>query len=458
MNSTSSPTLILGVLSERYRQERSSSWTREMLLAHQCASIQALRSFAVERSPFYARFHRGLEARPLSELPVLTKATMMENFDELVTDRSIRLAEVKAFYESGSPELFANRYVVLSTSGSSGLRGMFLFDPDEWLTTLASISRPMLWAGMQPSLSAPMRGAVVAATTATHYSARVPADLDNQWMPNLRIDAGQPLSTIVERLNQWQPEVLATFPPVLRNLAEEQIAGRLHISPRHVGVSAEALTPDIRRLAEQAWNVRVHNTYAATEYAPIATECQYGRMHLVEDGALIEIADERGPVPPGVTGSRVLLTVFGRRTQPLIRYELGDMLRAIEGQCECGRPFQLIDAIEGRTEEALVFPSRAGGVVTIHALTFQRVLETLPVAGWQVIHEGGVVRVLLMGSREPIPPDALARSIATLMEEGGAVPVPVEVHEVAALERGPTGKTPNVMANSARSVPPGAAG
>jgi hypothetical protein len=40
----------------------------------------------LERSPFYRRFHSGLEGRPLSELPVLTKAQLMESFGELVTD------------------------------------------------------------------------------------------------------------------------------------------------------------------------------------------------------------------------------------------------------------------------------------------------------------------------------------------------------------------------------------
>jgi hypothetical protein len=33
---------------------------------------------------------------PLRELPVLTKAMVMEHFDDLVTDRTIRLEDVKA--------------------------------------------------------------------------------------------------------------------------------------------------------------------------------------------------------------------------------------------------------------------------------------------------------------------------------------------------------------------------
>jgi len=42
---------------------------------------------------------------------------------------------------------------------------------------------------------------------------------------------------------------------------------------------------------------------------------------------VIEVVDERGdPVPPGVTGDRVLLTVFDRRTLPLFRYEITGMI------------------------------------------------------------------------------------------------------------------------------------
>jgi phenylacetate-CoA ligase len=45
-----------------------------------------LRQFAYEGSPFYRRFHHGLESAPLAELPVLTKAVLMDHFDEISTD------------------------------------------------------------------------------------------------------------------------------------------------------------------------------------------------------------------------------------------------------------------------------------------------------------------------------------------------------------------------------------
>jgi len=52
---------------------------------HQAGALRDLREFAYSRSRFYQRFHKGLTTRPLHELPVLTKATLMEKFDDLVT-------------------------------------------------------------------------------------------------------------------------------------------------------------------------------------------------------------------------------------------------------------------------------------------------------------------------------------------------------------------------------------
>src|SRR5205085_44076 len=103
-------------------------------------------------------------------------------------------------------------------------------------------------------------------------------------------------------------------------------SGRLHITLRHIATSAEVLTSETRTLVQHVFQVKVADTYGATEYAPIAAECSFGRKHLLEDGAIIEIADER-----------VLLTVFNRWTQPLIRYEISDMIRPATGECECGR-------------------------------------------------------------------------------------------------------------------------
>src|SRR6185503_18161475 len=105
-----------------------------------------LREYAYAHSPFYQKFHRGLTDRPLNELPVLTKAMLMEHFDELVTDSSIRLEKVREFASGkADKKRYLDRYLVTATSGSSGHPGFFLFNESEWITVIASFARGQEW-------------------------------------------------------------------------------------------------------------------------------------------------------------------------------------------------------------------------------------------------------------------------------------------------------------------------
>ena len=127
--------IIFKVLRLRRQLRRRDHWTRRQLEEHQTRSLRLLREHSYARSSFYRRFHAGLMDRPLKELPVLTKAQVMENFDELVTDPSVRLADVEAHLATlRGNERFRERYWVASTSGSTGRRGLFLWNFAEWTT------------------------------------------------------------------------------------------------------------------------------------------------------------------------------------------------------------------------------------------------------------------------------------------------------------------------------------
>jgi YHS domain-containing protein len=71
---------------------RRERWSERELREHQRREVAALRGFASARSPFHRRFHRGLGDAPLGELPVLAKATLLDNFDNISTDPAVRLA------------------------------------------------------------------------------------------------------------------------------------------------------------------------------------------------------------------------------------------------------------------------------------------------------------------------------------------------------------------------------
>jgi phenylacetate-coenzyme A ligase PaaK-like adenylate-forming protein len=119
------------VLRKRARLRRNERWSRRELEAYQARALRDLRDHAVTRSAFYRRLHRGLETRPLDELPVVTKAMLMEHFDDLVVDAAVGRAGVEAHLAGlalGDARCL-DRYWVVSTSGTSGRRGLFLAAP-----------------------------------------------------------------------------------------------------------------------------------------------------------------------------------------------------------------------------------------------------------------------------------------------------------------------------------------
>jgi phenylacetate-CoA ligase len=444
--------IIFRVLALRHRLRRRDRWTRRQLEEHQGRALHRLREHAYARSLFYRRFHEGFTDRPLGQLPVLTKEMVVEHFDELVTDPTVRLADVEAHLAtlSGKDELFNGRYRVASTSGSTGRRGLFVWDPHEWTSVLASYNRSFDWAGVMAGLTHRTKMAVVSSTTPWHQSARVGASVSSPWVPTLRIDSGDPLESIVERLNGFKPKVLVAYASMAHQLAEEQLAGRLRIPPGFVFASSEVLTEQARRRVEEAWDKKPFEVYAATEPAGIASECEQHRgMHLFEDLVITEVVDEKNrPVWPGVYGEKVLVTVLFSRTMPLIRYEMSDSVRlASSPHCPCGRPFALINGIQGRAEDVLHFPATSGERVSVQPIVFHRVMDTVPAGGWQIVQEPEGLMVLLSGVREGFADDTLSDSLRRELEAQGAIVPQVNVRRVPSIPRTTVGKAPLIKSD-----------
>lgn len=444
---------LLHILEQLRKHER---WPRAYLNEFQATALRDLRDYTYARSPFYQRFHAGLTDRPLQELPVLTKAMMMESFDDLVTDRAIHLDLVRKYMVEAAPgSLFLDRYRLNATSGSSGQPGVFLFNRDEWLTIVASFARAHEWAGARVNLTHRMKMATVASVSPWHMSAQVGATVKSWWMPALRLAASEPLTAIVAKLNDWQPELLVAYASMVRILADEQLAERLHIAPQLIFASSEVLTDETRRRSEAAWGRLPFNEYAATETGSIAAECQGGRrLHLFEDLVIVEVVDETNrPVPPGVYGDKALITTLFSRTQPLIRYELSDSVKLAEEECLCGRPFAVLESIQGRAEDTLNFPGITGGTVAVHPSVFDHVLDTAPVSGWQVVQEADKsLTVLVTGVTPELANQALEEDLKqALAEQSGLVPQ-LRVQRVAAIPKTAAGKAPLVVARASAEM------
>lgn len=423
---------------------KHEKWSRLQLMEYQGKKLAELRQFAYVRSPFYQQFHQGLMNRPLTELPVLTKGLLMEHWNDIVTDRTITLKEVEQFLPTlKEKERFKDKYNVVSTSGSTGLKGIFIYNAQEWMQILASYARANDWAGLKVGLTKRLKIAVVSSRTPWHQSSLVGATIKSPIVPTLRIDSVEPMEQIVEKLNHYHPQSLIAYANMGRLLAIQQLGGTLHIHPQAIFCASEVLTQDSRSIIEKAWNTKPFNVYAATETAGIASErTDHRGMYVYEDFVIAEPVDEKyRPVPLGEFAPKILVTVLFSRTLPLIRYEMSDSVCFAREQFADNFPFARMEEIQGRMEEIITLTTDSGKQTLLQPNFFHKLMENLPVANWQIEQIGSnALKILIIDPSSSFNENELIEKYTHALTAFGITHTSIAIEYSATLSRNTLGK------------------
>jgi len=119
--------------------------------------------------------------------------------------------------------------------------------------------------------------------------------------------------------------------------------------------TGEMLPPSLRKTFEEDYQIATAQAYAVTEPGgAIAYECrQKSGMHLMDE-YIVEIVDpETGKqLGPGEIGE-IVVTPIHNKVWGLIRFGTGDMSLYITEPCPCGRTSNRLEAIVGRTGDAV---------------------------------------------------------------------------------------------------------
>ena len=269
-------------------------WPAHRLGEERTSRLRALVATAVQRSPWHRSRLSGIDIGSLTEadivrLPTMTKSDLMDNFDEIVTDPRVTLAQCEAALEgrSGGDYLFGE-YRVVASGGSSGRRGVFVYGWDAWATCYASIVRFQQrdW-NSDPRLAGVARAtAVLGASGGSHMSAALGRTFSSDDDPRHAIPVDQPIEVIVARLNELNPTILMGYSSFLAMIAGEADARRLRIAPRRVVAISEPLLPEARAVIERTWGVPVANGYGMSE--GVFTGACGQSMHLPDDLCIVE--------------------------------------------------------------------------------------------------------------------------------------------------------------------------
>ena len=430
-----------GVRESRALTERER-WPRERLERYQDERLAELAGYAAERSPFW-RERLPAGRVELSAVPVLTKAELMERFDELVTDQRLRRDELlEHLGQIDDDTLYLGEYRAMTSSGSSGRKAVFVYDRAGWLGVLTMFLRRSDWVGLRPRLPR-RRLALIGGGAPTHMSRRGAQSLDVGVHRLLPLAVTQPLDQLVRALNDFGPDFMNVYPSTAGLLAEEQIAGRLRLRLGGLTTNSEPLTRGMRDRLEHAFGVTPTDFYATTE-GVWGHDCPEGSMHLFDDMCIVEnVDDDFRPVPDGEMGSRLLVTNLFNRVLPLIRFEVTDLVAIEPEPCPCGRTLTRVRSLEGRTEDVLSL-----GGVAVHPLQFGVVTADPDVREFQVVQRGDALRlrVALRNGCSGVE-ERLGEQVRAKLAELGVPRPEVSVERVDALERSPAGKVQIVVAD-----------
>jgi len=349
-------TALLRTLWHYFRIRRQHFTSREALEEYQQRQLKRFTRRVLAKSPWFSRY---LD-RPMASWPLMDKSLMMANFDQMNTQGLHSQPLLDIALQSEKDRDFSRqvgKFSVGLSSGTSGKRGLFVVSPEE----------QQLWAGgmlakmLPDGLFAGERVALFLRANNNLYQS-----VNNRWLSLAYYDLFQPFSSHLQPLGKQAPTIIVAPAQVLRELAFSVQRGELRLQVKKVISVAEVLDSQDRLLLTKVFG-EVGEVYQATE-GFLAATCRYGTLHLNEEFVHIEPQwlDEHRFTP--------IITDFTRKTQPIVRYRLDDVLVAREEKCLCGNPARAISHIEGRWDDQLRLADIHGQYQTIFADLCSRVL------------------------------------------------------------------------------------
>jgi phenylacetate-CoA ligase len=127
-----------------------------------------------------------------------------------------------------------------------------------------------------------------------------------------------------------------------------------------ITIGSENMMPNQAEMIRKAFGVQPRQHYAMTELAANISECEYGKLHVDEDFAAVELIPINGGDSYKIVG-----TNFSNLAMPLIRYDIQDNAQVdVHDKCSCGKPGRIVKSIDGRKEDYLILKDG-----TIHGRT-----------------------------------------------------------------------------------------
>jgi putative adenylate-forming enzyme len=276
----------------------------------------------------------------------MNKTIMMEKFNEVNTvglDRDALLKFLMEREDKGLYDLFLHNdteYSVGMSSGTSGNRGITVLSKTE-------ITKYSLVLFMRSGIPAQVKKKHILFLLRVNNPSFMA--VKRFGVKIVYSDYTKSAAELVDIINTEQLNILAGPPTLLSLIAalREKIVHTIDCLISY----AEILTDDVKQFLADSFGCPVVEIYQGSE-GFIASCCKEGNLHINEDLIELELEDM------GNGMYKVVVTDLYRETQPIVKYELNDLIELEEKRCPCGSSFKRIKQIHGRMDDVFIFKTK----------------------------------------------------------------------------------------------------
>lgn len=363
---------LLGKLLELKKNEKKS---RKQMQEYQKKQLNSILKYAFYNSKYYheAFINAGINENNISDIsitdvPIIDKNKLIENFDKLITVDDIKQSELRRFDENEveKSKLFRDKYHLVHSSGSTGLPAYFVYDEQAWNTMLVGIIRAALWNMSLPQMAKLLmekpRVMYIAATDGRYGGVMAVGDgIEGLHMKQIHLNVQSPINEWIEQVNEFKPNIIIGYPSAIKILGELIQDKKLTIKLSRVITCGEPLHQNLEQMFQKVFEAPVVNVYAASESLALGVGISGTEgICLFDDLNFIEIV-----------GDKMYLTCLYNYAQPLIRYRLSDELHLLEEPRNNSSPFTWVKTILGRCEDLMWFTDKDGKKEFLHPLSVE---------------------------------------------------------------------------------------
>ncbi len=154
---------------------------------------------------------------------------------------------------------------------------------------------------------------------------------------------------VIKIINEFSPKALYIQPSVLAFIVNNCIKHNLKLSDsiQYIETTGELLDDTLRCVLLKHYpKINIVNMYGTEELNGIAYECPYKNLHIIEENVFLETIEQ------DLDGyGKAIATSLHNKVFPLIRYNIGDIIKIDKKTCKCGQCGNVVEVLDGRIDD-----------------------------------------------------------------------------------------------------------